>query len=1258
MRRIIKSLIILFICVLQVFLPLMAAAEELNVYVDRSDPVISVSGTKLDGSRLIVSGTAYDVWSGIRTVEAAAEGGGFETVGSFETGEGGEWSWIYQVPEDCGRYGRFVFRAVDNAGNTAEISRNDIEIYNKKAALIFPDYVIKNIPVTSEIEGEPVRAVVNVSGHGHDFEEWELTGPDFTLVWDGFIAGIEVPAGSYLLTVRTYNQTGQFTVSNTQAIVPGDSDGSGNEPSRWLDIPISGTVDEIGSGDAVVNGQDLIITPESKADDAIRPGDSVTGIGRYDTQTGYIEVTILVKTGEPERTMPDIEVEGDEKTGEKEFSGIIEAVGPDFIVVEGEVVYATDSTVISCDFSELHPGDYVSGIAEIFSRSGTKALIISKTDTEKARIETVCGHVTAMGDGWVEIDTGNGRYIITDGTIVNGTYEIGTLILIEVLLPENEALKITVLRHAECSEGLSYFYGEVHGIFRDTGELVVGELIHSYDETLTVDDLAGDLEVGAIAAVVDYDCRTVSLRIVQNAGAPRAEDLLIGEVSKTGEKDVNGNTSVYIDGKYNFMNRNTNTGAGVREGMFVTAVRTGEELISVFKIPESSIEADSLTDFAGAVARVTSEDSYGRRYILVNGITYRLLPGTVVSEDTGKLEKGAVIAGTVLGNDIVHAAVIRAKAEDADLSSAFTGTVTAEVKQEGSGFSVTIGGKKYTGDGSSLVYSDLKEGDKVAAVHDRGYLLAVRDFPENTSAVEPVSFTGQIESVSAKNYDGSFTVTVGGKVYTVGTGTMQSGYIAAGMRCLITCIDNGEEGRELVSIIAGNQEVPGSIETATGKVGSIGLADESGNGTILIDGFGYRYSAQSVMPEVSEDVYVIAAVSNGMLLSAAVREEEMIFGTPEPFSGTVEAVSDRQTDGSYIVTVNGEKIALTKATLLNDDEAPLGTDAVLSGIRFGNTVWVAETCGIGRYETSDVAFSGIIEQIDEAKHTVTIRRRVRDAGSGDLSGLSVGMLVAGAIKPGKSAVSIQAVTPSSGPENIEPFSGYIDSVTATDRDGMRMLTVGEDVYFIPDTADISGELKDGSRIAGFADRYSRKIVAVTVAEQADSGGYMEGKIDEITPEHITVLEKKDWYHLILGGMFNLVGDKTVLISDELKTGDKVSGYLFGPERKLLAVLEEDTSLIGRIRNASAAVKAGLAGLGLLTAGSGAALAVGGRKKRFSGVLELESDGVITVKDPEKPSDIRRYRLPKDLYETASLLRTKQVKGSVRFGKVDRIDIDE
>ena len=207
MRRMLKMLSVLFSAVFMLSLPQYVLAEELNVYVDRSDPVIVVSNTRLDGNKLTVTGQAYDSWSGIQTVEASAEGKPFETVGSFEAGEGGEWVWVYQVPEDCGRYGRFVFRAVDNAGNTAEIFRNDIEIYNRTAALIFPDYVIKNIAVTPEIKGEPVRAVVNVSGRGYDHEEWELKEPDFKLVWDGFIDGIEVPAGSYLMTVRTYNQT-------------------------------------------------------------------------------------------------------------------------------------------------------------------------------------------------------------------------------------------------------------------------------------------------------------------------------------------------------------------------------------------------------------------------------------------------------------------------------------------------------------------------------------------------------------------------------------------------------------------------------------------------------------------------------------------------------------------------------------------------------------------------------------------------------------------------------------------------------------------------------------------------------------------------------------------------------------------------------------------------------------------------------------------------------------------------------------------
>ncbi len=1258
MRRLLQNLLLLFSTVLLLVLSQSAQAEELNVYVDRSDPIIGVSVSRLDGNKLTVTGTAYDAYSGIQTVEASAEGKPFETVGSFADGEGGEWVWVYHVPDDCGQYGHFVFRAIDNAGNTAEITRNDIEIYNKKAALIFPDYVIKNIAVTPEIVGEPVRAVVNVSGHGHDHEEWELTGPDYTLVWDGFIAGIEVPAGNYLLTVRTYNQTGQFTVSNMQAIVPADEGGKPGDNDRYKDVPISGTVEDIGDDDVVVSGQDLVITDDSQIDDDIRTGDKVIGLGRYDTVTGEIEIRILKKTDEPARSLPDIEVEGDEKIGEIEFAGIVEAVGPDYIVVEGEVIFITENTEINCDFSELQPGDYVSGIAEIFSKSGTKALIVNRADTEKAKVETIVGHVTAMGDGWVEIDTGNGRYIITDSTIVEGDYEIGTLIMMEVLLPDNEVLKLRVLKHAECSEGLSYFYGDINGIFRDTGELVIGELIHDFDGTLSTDELAGLFEEDAVAAAVDYECRTVALRVVQNAGDPLPQDRIAGTVTSVGIADVNGNTPVYIDGKYHFISGNTDKGSEVKPDMIVAAVQTGEELISIYEIPEASIDADDLTDFAGTVVRVSGEDSYGRRYILVNGITYRLLPDTVVSETVGKLEKGAVIAGTVLGNDIVHAAVIKAKAEDVNPDNAFVGTITAEVSRSKSGYAVMIDGQRYTADESSLIYSNLEPDSPVIAVHDGGTLLAVRDYPENAEEDTPVSFFASIENVSAKDYTGSFTVTADGVSYRIDEDVFHSGYIAAGMKCLITCIEHADGERELVSLVAGNYpDSMDDLQTVFGKVGSISIPDENGSGRMLIGGFSYIYTSESVIQNLNEGDFVIATVRNGKILSVAVREEA-VYGKPESFSGVIEAISDMQTDGSYIVTVGGTEIALTSDTLLNDAEAGLEPDTVLSGIRFGNTAWVAATYGIGLMETSGSAFSGVIEKVDPQNHTLTVRGRVRKAAGIDLSGFAPGMIAAGVMRPGKEMVSLQVISPELDLDDIESFSGIAESVSATDIDGIRRLSMDGAVWFITGTAYVSGDVKDGSRIAGFADISTRNVIALTVAEAEDLGGYMEGKIEEITSEQIQVPEKKDWYHLLLGGMHNLVGDRTVLISEGLKDGDKVSGYYYGPERKLLAVLEEDTSLLGRIRNTSLPVKIGMGVLGAGVLGSGAALGIGSRKKRFSGILELESDTAILIHDPSDPENVERCKLPKNLYDTAALMSQKYVSGYTRFGKVEKLDIEE
>ena len=98
--------------------------------------------------------------------------------------------------------------------------------------------------------------------------------------------------------------------------------------------------------------------------------------------------------------------------------------------------------------------------------------------------------------------------------------------------------------------------------------------------------------------------------------------------------------------------------------------------------------------------------------------------------------------------------------------------------------------------------------------------------------------------------------------------------------------------------------------------------------------------------------------------------------------------------------------------------------------------------------------------------------------------------------------------------------------------------------------------------------------------------------------------------------------------------------------------------MGRIRNASLLVKIGMGVLGTAILGSGAALGIGNKKKRFSGILELESDTLILVHDPSDLENVKHYKLPKKLYETASLLNHKSVRGYTRFGKVEKLDVEK
>ena len=116
----------------------------------------------------------------------------------------------------------------------------------------------------------------------------------------------------------------------------------------------------------------------------------------YDIIDGTIIVVTLNKIEDKVYNLPEIDI--DKKIGEEPFSGIVELVGDDYIVVEGKVILITDKTKLNCDFKDIRPGDFVSGVAEIFSNSGRKAIYVNKAINEKVKTEKIAGHVVDMGD--------------------------------------------------------------------------------------------------------------------------------------------------------------------------------------------------------------------------------------------------------------------------------------------------------------------------------------------------------------------------------------------------------------------------------------------------------------------------------------------------------------------------------------------------------------------------------------------------------------------------------------------------------------------------------------------------------------------------------------------------------------------------------------------------------------------------------------------------------------------------------------------
>ena len=1242
-----------------------ACAQNINAYVDRSAPELNISGYSLEGNVLTMRGTAYDIYSGVSDISVSVDGKPHKTVDKFEEGYGGEWVYRYIVPENTSRYGSFNVLAVDQVGNASDITKKDIEIYNVDSKLIYPPAMYINTIAVPKKVGEPVRAVVTISGRGYDYIEFELKGPDFPLSWNGYFGEKEAPAGNYLATVRAYNKVGVYTVSNVQMIV-GPKGNPTPAPQRYRDVDIFGYVEELSDKEVVVDGTVYIINDDSQIDPAIKPGDKVTGLGKYDIIDGTTTVVVLNRIEDKTYNLPDIEY--DKKIGEEEFAGIVEAVGEDYIVVDGKVIIITDKTKLNVEFKDIRPGDFVSGVAEIFSISGRKAIFVNKALNDKMKTGKIAGHVVDMGDGWVLIDTNGMRFTVTSGTIINnGEYTIGDMILVEYLIPVNDALTITKLEKAPCTELPAYYYGEVFGIFEDTSEIVIEDLIHIIDPAVYYDLDIAELELHSFVAVVDLECNMRVLRVVQNAGETLPEDRIVGTVTRIGDKDINGNTPVFIDDKYMFISDHTDVYPELRKNMVAGVAKVGEEIISIHEIPDASINTDDLVDFVGLISRISSKDNHGNSYVTVNGITYKITENTVIDETIGSFEKGATVSGTVYENSLVHAAVIKEKAEYIDPNNTFTGKIEKGEIVGQNEYKVIINNAKYTIDENTMVYAMIEEKNTIIGVHDKGTFLALRDYPYRASTARPQVMFSKLEKVSAKTAEGEFTVTANGKEFTVSSAVFQKGYIATGINSALLYIEEEDGTDTLYGIVSDNAiDINDAAVPYTGKVGSIGLQDGNGIGIIYIDGFAYAYTPKSVMGVFNDGDNIIFAVNGYEIVFAVKLDNDKIYASPKVFSDEISSISDMQTDGSYIVTLaSGEQISLTEDTLLNDNNAPIEPGIVISGLRFGNYTYIAATYGTGNIDVRDAAFSGILEDAavspDGVVEKVTVNHRdyYSNFRPENIDDYIPGKIIAGSVRPGKNAVSMTIILPEVLEGEIISVGGYVEKIENSDQSNERKIVVGEDVYSIPETASVKGNLVDEARVSFFAMNNTNKIVSLSVVESWDQGAPVDGKIEAITSEHISnPAHKEDWKHFSRAGIHDLMSDDSVELNGTVDVKDTVHGFLFGEEREVLAVVKENNSLFAKIGKLPTALKAGLGSLAAILVGAGAAIGIGSRMINFSGTLEMISDNKARITDPTNPSATKVVKLDSKTQQMASSMNYRKVKGYTQFGKVTKIDIDE
>ena len=314
------------------------------------------------------TGSGSDSITGIGSARYSIDGG--ETWENLELAEDGSFT-ITASP-----YERMTVRVsmTDKAGNETLIeSAPLVKVSDASAKLSVPVATEANMlirPVVVDMEGNAIddysgieSARAFVYGRGYDHRDIELFAKNnYAFRWDGtfpkdearetedgetvIIEGsVEAPEGWYWLTIEVTDVDGNINCYNTR-IHAGKSTPQA-EPVKapeYTSFDISGKVNGMDSVSVTVSGTRYMLADFSRIEAGISNNTRVIGKGRAYTKENVLVVESLQAVKE---TLTP-------------FSGLVDDLGTDYVIIDGHALAISDETKRYCE--DIRTGDYVSGL--------------------------------------------------------------------------------------------------------------------------------------------------------------------------------------------------------------------------------------------------------------------------------------------------------------------------------------------------------------------------------------------------------------------------------------------------------------------------------------------------------------------------------------------------------------------------------------------------------------------------------------------------------------------------------------------------------------------------------------------------------------------------------------------------------------------------------------------------------------------------------------------------------------------------------